>query len=336
MGDARRRRAKGLPPRLKPQPEFVREYVKRFSEISINEVNPPRLYRYRSCATPYFAHELERMLLNNELFFPSQVQLNDPFDCQPIFEKGATQEEYVKQIHPVICAIRTEMARELDPVLDPDMWSPQLMCEMITRNIVSEPLSVVKHAYEVQLDKMIADMFGSIGLLSLTDDNNNVVLWSTYASRGNGICVELERLRFHVDGEYDIAPVQVRYTATRPSFDYWGAAALFLQMTIRAAQFVPTASQRWLLEALKQARFAWTKHERWHYEDEYRLIAYKAGGEYLDITPAQVSAIYIGSEIASDTKCTILSILGKRSRPIPVYIATMAKSSYAMTFNRIS
>ena len=320
-----------IPSQLTPNPSFVHSYERRFLEISANKINPGRLYRYRSCDTPFFEQELERMLLKEEIYFPRQTQLNDPFDCQPVFEKGTTQKEYFKHIHPVITAIRTEMAREVSLI----NYTPEEMCASITLNIMSEKLSTVKHHYDIRIGKMIAEMFASLGVLSLTTDNNNLVMWSMYANRGNGICVALEGLRFDIGAKYDIAPVQAHYTTTRPIFNYWGAAALFLHMTSAAAQYVPEESQQWLLESLEQSRYAWTKHERWRYEDEYRLIAYQSGGEYLNMTPAKISALYIGDNVLQNTKNLILSIIGKCARPIPTYIAAVSNTKYAMTFSRI-
>jgi len=122
---------------------------------------------------------------------PSQPQLNDPFDCQPVFEKGVSQDDYSALIHPVICAIRTEMAREISSY----RFSPEEMCSIIAENIASDPALSAREAYEVKLDKMIVDMFSTMGILSLTSDKNNLVMWAMYANRGNGICLELEGLR---------------------------------------------------------------------------------------------------------------------------------------------
>jgi len=107
-------------------------------------------------------------------------------------------------------------------------------------------------------------------------------------------------------------------------------------MTIKAAQYVPQRSQEMLLAALEQLRFAWTKNERWRYEDEYRLIAYKGGGKYSGITPARISAIYIGDKVSAKAQQEILKILDKSSRLIPIFNASVSKSAYGMTFSRLS
>lgn len=150
------------------------------------------------------------------------MQLNDPFDCQPVCEKGVTFDEFVMLLHPVLCAIRTEMGREVSPWY----FSPAEMLRIIAGHITSEEPSVIQDVYDVRLDRMIANMFQTMGILSLTRDNNNLVMWSMYASRGNGICIEFEDLRFRV-GLNEVIPVQVRYESSRPIFNYLGAVALF-------------------------------------------------------------------------------------------------------------
>jgi hypothetical protein len=322
---------RGLSAPLAPQPQFIDLLLQKFATISANVTQPPELYRYRSCNSSFFAEELERMLLRNEFYFPSQVQLNDPFDCQPIFSKGASWADFQKYIHPVICAIRTEMSREQSQF----PWTPDQVCAMVERNILLESAEDLRTVYDVKLPHMISAMFASIGVLSLTADKNNLVLWSTYANRGNGICIALRNLLLSSSGGYDVAPVGVRYVDARPEFNYWGAAALFLHMTCHAAQYVPVKCQRPLLQATGQLGYAWTKHQRWQYKDEYRMIMYKTAGEYFNIAPAEVAAIYVGNNVSRETLQAILSIADRRPSPISIYTSKMSDSSYAMAFSKV-
>ena len=313
---------------IMPQTDFREQYAAHSSEISANKHNPLRFYRYRSCETPHFREELERLVKRNQVYCPSQIQLNDPFDCQPVCERGVTFNEYHRLLHPVVCAIRTEMARELSPIY----FSPDQMQLMINENAASEDLSVIREAYEVKLDKMISDMFKTLGILSLTTDNNNLVMWSMDASRGNGICIEFEGLRFPV-GLNEIVPAQVLYQTVRPKFDYVGAVALFLHMTINAAQYVPRVSRHRLLKGLQQAQYAWTKHARWSYEEEYRIIKYKSGGEYLTIDPARASKLYIGDRVPLEMREWIMSLV--KDKPIGIYLASLSDTGFSMTFQSL-
>jgi len=310
-------------------PEFIREYTRRFFEVSTNDLNPAKFYRYRSCGASFFDEELERLIAAHEIYFPSQVQLNDPFDCLPVCEKGVTFEVFRRHIHPVVCAIRTEMAREISPTT----FSPAEVAELVRGNTSADPLAEVKELYTVKLDKMIAGMFATIGILSLTTCRDNLVMWSMYGDRGNGICIELDNLAFEVD-DHVIAPVQVRYESSRPLLDYFGAAALFLLMTKKATQYVNRESLAHMLDGLDQIRYAWTKHERWRYEEEYRVIAYKSGGRYLNLAPARVSALYLGNKVAGASRERILSIV--KTQNVPIYTGRISNRAYAMEFERLA
>lgn len=266
----------------------------------------------------------------HEVYFPSQLELNDPFDCLPIWEKGVTFELFRKYIHPVICAVRTEMAREVHPFA----FHTAEMAEIVHRNIKSESFSVIKNLYNKRFDRIVADMFATVGILSLTKCRDNIVMWSMYANRSNGICIELDNLIFKSKGRV-FRPVQVQYMPQRPRLTYFGATALVLQMTSLAAQYIDRDTFDHMLDSLDQIRYAWTKHERWRYEEEYRLIAYKSGGRYVPIGPGRVSALYLGNNISRSTRDQIIALAIRSERRVAVYEGTMSDRGYTVEFQRI-
>ena len=73
------------------------------SSKAINEGKtlPKSLFRYRSCESEYFSDEIERLFKGNEIFYPSRVQLNDPFDCLPVIEKGMNFKEFSEKLIPL-------------------------------------------------------------------------------------------------------------------------------------------------------------------------------------------------------------------------------------------
>jgi hypothetical protein len=303
------------------------------------------LYRYRSCSTPYFEDELSRLLEQNALFFPSQPHLNDPFDCQPVLKKGVTFREFREYLDPVICVIRTEMARELRRI---DV-SDQAFRRVIKRNIKAESWLEQRTVFDHRLDKMIVDGLSDTCVLGLTKDNNNPVMWSMYGNRGNGICIEFDQIYIEQPrgvGAHDLrmAPTQVRYTCERPVFDYNGATAMFLNMTRNAANYVPKRYHRRMLAGLEQVAFLWTKHERWAYEEEFRLIMQRdyprqeenVFGEYIKIGRTCLSAIYVGDTVNDETVSKILIKTRACSRSVNVYKGHRSTMMYGLVFDPLS
>lgn len=168
------------------------------------------LFKYMSAeVAPVFVKTLR-------VRFTQPSDLNDPFEFRPLIDFEATAVENRAEVDAII----TEMFGTVDGVLAimekqqasdpnfPKMAVPiHVLRTMITANPTlgslfmaemrrhkAEVLDVITRAvqWEVQWKKVQHDLGQSLGIFSLTEDAENTVMWSHYASQHSGTVVEFD------------------------------------------------------------------------------------------------------------------------------------------------
>lgn len=142
---------------------------------------PEHLYKFRVLEDLYH----KRMLTHNELFFTSPKQFNDPFDSTiPVRYDEGTPEEIVNYLVEHFSITRPELSpeerkSEAEKIYESgDFRSPQ---------------SIDKIA------KIITDrVYEDIGVFSLSAHCENILLWSHYADKHRGFCVEFDARRLYL------------------------------------------------------------------------------------------------------------------------------------------
>lgn len=185
------------------------------------------LYKYR----PIDKHTM-KILINNELWFASPKTFNDPFDCKF---------DYVYQSDR-----REDWLAWLEEQEVPKKEKRRFL--KILENKGNE-LEALANEY-FNPDKLI----DAIGVVSFSQCNDSILLWSHYAENHQGIC-----LGFKTDGLQTMEmapPVQ-----SIPIFQ------------IQYQNNLPPAFNGLVDHPIKLTEFLKVKHRQWRYEKEYRLIA---------------------------------------------------------------
>lgn len=122
------------------------------------------------------------MLLENEFFFPSANQLNDPFDCliEPTFGR-ATRGEMLDHLAEFIQHKNPKVSRERAYIAARKAYPPG-----------KKKIFPGQRHRKSFLAKIQRDRNGHFGILSLTEDFTNVLMWTHYAKNHTGICVGLD------------------------------------------------------------------------------------------------------------------------------------------------
>lgn len=288
---------------------------------------PSFLYRYRSCNTPYFEEEIKSLILDNEAYFPSRIQLNDPLDSFPIIEKGVDFKEFSDTIVPLFSWILNETNKEF--VLQGQLGDEKR--ETLNAFMKNLPLAYRKRLFDGGLEKYIkGKLLDEIGVLSLTDSSDNMVMWSTYASRTNGVCVALEGYNM---GIFGLTPTKVEYVEERPRLNYWGFICFLLAGDPTLVPRVPEQYQQHLLDHKHQMKSYDQKHVIWSYENEFRLVKFHFGGRYNSLHPGKVREIYIGQQVTHGTRAMIIE--AARNNGVNVYDANIRNDGYGFTFMKI-
>jgi hypothetical protein len=221
----------------------------------LNPSNPRLAYKYRSGDANTLLRDLESLKLSR-FYAALRSELNDPFEGR--FDRGAfdTQFDVVKQL--------LEVAKPGSGSLLEDV-------ALAAENLLS--------------------FVDRCGILSLSHDPLNELIWSHYGGSHQGFCigydlaklVEFEKVQFHC--------IDVIYEASSP--------------VISVNDLISTDSLLPLLQ-----KFLGTKSLPWQYEREVRVITTVAGLHEYDFRA--VKAIYFGLRASEETKSKIMEALAGR------------------------
>jgi hypothetical protein len=180
---------------------------------------PQFVYKYRvSDATrnPFF----DSIITTNSMMFSSPKAFNDPFDCQ---------------LQPVIFPTQTEVTQFLSRVLPS---APSDIISNLETNAINNPIEfskILKNAIN----------FDNKGVLCLSQEPDNILLWSHYADNHYGVCLKFDILQ---DTNFFSIPLMVIYSQSYPIYNHM------------------THPNEIVTKMIK------TKYELWKYEKEIRIF----------------------------------------------------------------
>lgn len=201
---------------------------------------PKLLYKY-TCA-----RNLES-IVGSTLAFPGYLELNDPFESS------------------IECAIEQLRLDFQSPPNKPEpiRINPSLrIIEPSTHNASERRLYNADAAtYNKRLDEAFQYLEfcrDHLGILSLTADPRNVVMWAHYAQGGEGVCIGID---FNDDSITKYRPASWREA---------GHDTLFQVVQVNYRRDRPSYADLSAMGYVEKAFF--TKFEPWSYEQEYRVL----------------------------------------------------------------
>jgi len=126
------------------------------------------------------------------------------------------------------------------------------------------------------------------GVLALSELNNNILMWSHYADKHRGICIEFERTDTNELGNWDYC-LPVLYQQELPSFE---------PLELEDSKAVTQALS--------------TKGEYWEYEREWRILTYKSNKHFP--LPGDIKSVIFGLNMPQKKREEIVSLLGHTVR----------------------
>jgi hypothetical protein len=145
-----------------------------------------------------------------------------------------------------------------------------------------------------------------MGVFSLSDINNDILMWSHYSDEHKGFCIEFERIDDNYLGNYDNC-IPVLYEDNIPNY------------------YPEQLEEKGIV-----ANILTTKSKKWNYENEWRLLT-ETGNIEVDL-PGKMKGIVFGQRMTNQNKETINAILGS---DVNYYEAVKDKNKYALLINRI-
>ncbi|PRE60240.1 hypothetical protein C6P96_16330 [Burkholderia multivorans] len=214
-------------PGLEDIPEFAAD------DVSYTVTRVPKLHKYFS------VDRLISVLRQPSLRFTQPEHLNDPYECHLTLDRhllAADYRSFRKRGSPMISEIELDRA-----------------CEMAESTIVIDALLEYRR------------WRNNVGILSLTEDPLQLLMWAHYAQDHAGVCVEL-----------DVSLLMPKTGAVQP-----GQCSILRPVRYQQEKIAGLPRHETMIEVLT------TKSEHWSYEREWRLV------RSLDLTRKIDDKVYV-------------------------------------------
>jgi len=236
------------------------------------------LYKYK----PLNQFTLD-VIANNRIYYPKPDSFNDPFDTKCYFKNSSA-------------LVQSQDTEKIKIAFPGD--SPTKMMAYTKQDLTKE------------IDSF-KNKLKDFGILSLAEDEKDILMWSHYADDHKGVCIEFERTESNELGDPKVTR-KVAYTKNYPS------------MSVKSLLSEDSYHNSLM-------RVLYTKSEQWSYEKEWRNFQ-STGGEVYPI-PGRVLSITFG---VRSTKIDI-DIVKKLVGPsIPLYQAHLKENEFGIKVKKIT
>jgi Protein of unknown function (DUF2971) len=266
------------------------------SDLVEIEPTPSKLYRYmRVCYA-------EPVITQSLLFFASPRDFNDPFDCQILLSVEATKLAY-----------RSYLQR-----LSKKGFFGYGYNRHMRRTVISK---MDRASFEEAYRRTLKQLSERAGLVCFSETNDDILLWSHYAEKHSGVCLEFNVLQDDLLRE---KTKKVNYAREYPDLNFFDVA------NEREAVGELTEDQ----ERDLAAALYLTKSEHWSYEKEWRSVKIAPKSQSFrgqrHISPRALSGVILGCRISSADEKEIRSwVASSSSRPI-IYDAKKKEKEFGL------
>jgi len=165
-------------------------------------------------------------------------------------------------------------------------------------------------------DSVIYPSYLFNGIACFTESYDEILMWSHYADCHQGVCLGFDFSR--LSEEFMDIIFKVNYTEIYPQINY--------------SEFLESGMQKSWSYIIKSLC---TKYQAWEYEKEWRLIIPGYNNKKLFYPERLLSEVYLGCNVHTQAKESILNIVGNKSKKPEVFQCNMAKNMFALEYTRI-
>ena len=273
-------------------------------------MQPQFLYKYRNWDDEYH----KRLITHNEIFFSSIKYFNDPFDSTVTarFDMG-TEEQYFASALRII-------EREY-PSLTPKKQKRKAY-QKFNEKKFKYPENI-----EWQKKNMRQVIEERFGVFSLTESEDNIVMWSHYADSHKGFCVgfdynklfDLENIMFSEMHDINLGLYKVEYHKEYPLLNWF-----------------ELDNEGKTIKVLK------IKSYQWEYEKEYRLILLSDPvkktilNRKMILSEGIIAKVILGCRMRLEHKQAIIEALQKKQKNIQLSEAKTKDKSFGLDFEEMN
>ncbi|RUO31651.1 hypothetical protein CWE12_01235 [Aliidiomarina sedimenti] len=244
---------------------------------------PTELFKYKN-----FEKYTILSLLNKGLWIPKPVQLNDPFDSQlNLLVSDVSKAEFIEYFGKF------------------QHWYKNKTGKFITYNGFDDLFENGKPAtYLKQKAGMVADYWNekaeTAGVLSLSSDPINTLMWSHYGNNHSGICIGYcpkkifpKSISMVSDWLHEVE-YKEESEITRNAYLLYAASGMWHSNDAAFRLFFKTLC---------------TKSINWKYEKEWRYLLPENGGRVFNLNIEAITSITFGLNTSIETKTAISHLL---------------------------
>ncbi len=240
-----------------------------------------KLYKYFSYNTNSLA------VLINKVFWASKPEcFNDPFDC------GI---KLLHEMNPKSALIFIRDYLRYNPSLEKINRTQASDTELILAGLKKiDSINLSQNLLE-KVSEVISDLVDKAvqnsGVISFSETNDNILMWSHYANQHYGFCLELKRSKNNSLGSNRTLPVIYPEKMPLISAKLLGGGTKEERNKIRQSLML-------------------TKAKDWDYEKEWRYVIERKGNSCIKLNTKIVSVIF-GLRMRFDQRKTVYEILRK-------------------------
>ncbi len=245
------------------------------------------------------------ILYESKLYCTSPKNFNDPFDCKiyPNYQLGNNNDILNKFI-------------EHTYVEFPNLSRKDIL--KIAKDKFKTNIKIIKNPN--LMSKRMEDIINkTFGIYSLSESNDNLLMWAHYAKDHRGFCVEFnvemlfKVLQNHILINEFLMLKKVKYTSEYPIINPY------------VSEYKPED----FFDLLT------TKSKDWKYENEWRIIYSEHPNEFLKIPEEIITAIYFGVRCNKNDISETISLLSLKKHTPNFYKAKLKMNRFGIEYERI-
>lgn len=238
----------------------------------------------------------QSLFSTSTIWLPSPNQLNDPFECHPVFTFNGSAAQ--------IKAMIVRGAQLSRPSI------PPANALKIANEIFNEGRHKNRESWEAIARDILRALRNDIGVYCMSRNSNNILMWSHYAADHTGYCIEFEAT--------DYTPVfgtaqAVSYESARPIVDMFN-----------------TPSEEQARKSML------TKFKDWAYEEEWRIVDTDLGPGLHSYPAELLRSVTFGCRMQESDQAKIRSWVAARGHPARFFVAAPDAQNYEMAIREVT
>jgi len=286
-------------------------------------------YKYTSASTA------ASILISKKVRLSSPLLFNDPFDTPRVLKLSFSGSDLLKGVIQEMVKLARDPNYDISANLSPFMqrylsWMRSFEVDHYENLLhLAHELNIPDKMEEVpafiELQQKWTDLLPMTRILCLAEENDNPVMWHTYADAYKGVVLQIDCIDIY--DSFLLLAKQVIYSDEIPtigSIDVWikqGTGQIAFEYDAIFGQ----------LEISKQTK--------WAYEKEWRVLSFEKDSSLLysdyQLHPASFTKVFVGKDVTVEDRQLFLSLADHDLSNLEVYDMLINQVDRRIMFKRI-